>query len=310
MQEGLWPDGARPVAFESCGVELSGVFCPAAGEEAGPVVVMAHGWSGVKNMLIDYAAYFVERGLSVLAYDHFAFGESGGLPRQEIDPVAQTRGLRDAITFAESLDEVDPEAIGIWGTSYAGGHVLAVAAVDRRVRCVVSQCPTISGWANTKTRFTPAQWEGMVRAFNRDRARRFRGEPAAMVQVIANADTIRRDPSRTHFGNNGGAWYINLDPSRCVGWRDEITLRSLELYAEYEPGQAIERISPTPLMMILAENDKVTPYASGVEAMARVPGPKELVSLPGGHYDLYEEQREAASAAAARWFAAHLTLSR
>lgn len=308
MQEGLWPRGARPVSFDSAGHRLAGVFCPAEGRTGpAPCVVMAHGWSGVKEMLADYAAPFVAAGLSVLAYDHFAFGESEGLPRQEIDPVLQTRGYRDAISLAQTLPEVDPEAIGIWGTSYAGGHVLAVATVDRRVRCVVSQCPTISGWANTCLRFTPEQWARMVRSFEKDRAARFHGEPAATFPCIPELEAIEPDPARTHFGNNGGAWYVNLPPSRRANWRNDLTLRSLELYAEYEPGHAIERISPTPLMLVLAERDTVTPFASGVEAYARVPGPKELVTVPGGHYDLYEDQREIAVAAAIRWFNTHLS---
>ena len=39
---------------------------------------------------------------------------------------------------------IDPDRIGIWGSSYSGGHVLVVGALDRRVRCVVSQVPLVS----------------------------------------------------------------------------------------------------------------------------------------------------------------------
>jgi hypothetical protein len=37
------------------------------------------------------------------------------------------RDYRDAITYAETLADLDRERIGIWGTSYSGGHVLVVA---------------------------------------------------------------------------------------------------------------------------------------------------------------------------------------
>jgi hypothetical protein len=35
------------------------------------------------------------------------------------------------------------------------------------------------------------------------------------------------------------------DKWRFKKWRNEITLRSLEMYSEYEPGAFIERIAPT-----------------------------------------------------------------
>ena len=76
-------------------------------------------------------------------FDNRNFGASDGQPRQEIDPWQQVRDYRDAITFAETLDATDPDRIGIWGSSYSGGHVLVVGAIDRRVKCVVAQVPRI-----------------------------------------------------------------------------------------------------------------------------------------------------------------------
>ncbi|MFQ6398699.1 hypothetical protein ACLMAJ_35335 [Nocardia sp. KC 131] len=43
---------------------------------------------------------------------------------------------------------MDASRIGLWGTSFAGAHVLQIAAADRRVRCVVSQVPMVSGFRN------------------------------------------------------------------------------------------------------------------------------------------------------------------
>src|SRR6266481_3122041 len=89
---------------------------------------------------------FVKGGLAVLVYDNRCFGASDGEPRQEIDPILQVRDYQHAISFARTLPEVDKERIGIWGTSYTGGHVLIVAAIDKRVKCVVSQVPVVSGY--------------------------------------------------------------------------------------------------------------------------------------------------------------------
>src|SRR6266702_1358296 len=75
----------------------------------------------------------------------FYTANSDGEPRQEIDPVAQTRDYRHAITYAKTLPEVDGEKIGIWGSSFSGGHVQVVAAYDKRVKAAVAQVPFVSG---------------------------------------------------------------------------------------------------------------------------------------------------------------------
>src|SRR3954453_12192191 len=129
------------------GVNLRGWFYAAQGSSTpAPVIVMMHGASGVKEMhLDDYAEYFAKAGFNVVAYDHQNFGDSDGSPRQEIDPVLQYRDLRNAITYATTRPEVDAARIGIWGSSLSGGHALVVAAIDKRVKAVVSQVPFISG---------------------------------------------------------------------------------------------------------------------------------------------------------------------
>src|SRR5215467_7469215 len=140
----------RDVEFNAEGVTLRGWFYAAGtGGSPGPAVVMAHGFSAVKEMYLDaFAEVFAAAGLNALVYDNRNFGASDGEPRQEIDPWAQVRDYRHAITYASTLPEVDGNRIGIWGSSYSGAHVLVVGAIDRRVKAVVSQVPLISGHAN------------------------------------------------------------------------------------------------------------------------------------------------------------------
>jgi hypothetical protein len=89
-------------------------------------------------------------------WDHRNFGASDGEPRQEIDPWAQVRDYRDAISYACTRPEVDEDRIGVWGSSYSGGHVMVVGAMDRRVKGVACQVPLISGPRNAR-RATPAR---------------------------------------------------------------------------------------------------------------------------------------------------------
>jgi cephalosporin-C deacetylase-like acetyl esterase len=137
----------RDISFKTCdGVTLRGwLFTPP--ESAAtklPCLVMSHGWSALKEMDLDaFANYFISKlSMTCLVYDNRGFGDSDhkeGQPRQEIVPSLQRSDISDAITYAQSLPEVEPTRIGIWGSSYSGGHVLFVGAVDRRVKAVVSQ---------------------------------------------------------------------------------------------------------------------------------------------------------------------------
>jgi hypothetical protein len=93
-----------------------------------------------------FAEYFTTHiHIHALVYDNRSFGSSDGHPRFEIIPSLQMSDLQDAITFAQSLVEVEATKIAIWGSSYSGGNVLQVGAVDRRVKAVLSQTPMISG---------------------------------------------------------------------------------------------------------------------------------------------------------------------
>jgi uncharacterized protein len=134
------------------GVTLRGWhYVPDGRQGKAPTIVMAHGFSAVKEMYLDrFAEAFAAAGLACVVFDNRNFGASDGEPRQEIDPWMQVRDYRDAITFAETLPETDAARIGIWGSSYSGGHVLVVGATDRRVKCVAAQVPLISGHRNAR----------------------------------------------------------------------------------------------------------------------------------------------------------------
>jgi fermentation-respiration switch protein FrsA (DUF1100 family) len=96
------------------------------------------------------------------------------------------------------------------------------------------------------------------------------------------------------------------DQWRFRKWSNEITLRSLELYSEYEPGSYVERVSPTPLLMIVGDNDVVCMTDLVLDAFNRAREPKRLELYRGGHFSAYTDQFELAAGAAAAWFAEHL----
>src|SRR5258705_2721092 len=118
------------VEFEADGgVKLRGwLFVPEGPARRHPAITMAHGYAGVKEHGIEpFAKLFAENGFVVLLHDHRGFGASDGQPRQDLDPWRPIAHWRRALSHLETLDVVDPKRIGLWGTSYAGGHGLLVA---------------------------------------------------------------------------------------------------------------------------------------------------------------------------------------
>ena len=105
----------RDIAFDAEGVTLRGWFYPAAdGAGKSPTIVLSHGFSAVKEMYLDkFAEAFSANGFNALVFDNRNFGDSDGTPRQEIDPWAQARDYRHAITYATTLPETDASRIGI-----------------------------------------------------------------------------------------------------------------------------------------------------------------------------------------------------
>ncbi len=294
----------RDIEFNAEGTTLRGwLFLPDHPRDRVPAVVMAHGFSAVKEMYLDrFAEVFSQAGLAALVFDNRNFGASDGQPRQEIDPWHQVRDYRHAITWIGSRPEIDAGRIGVWGSSYSGGHVLTVGAIDRRVKCVVSQVPLVSGSRNLK-RLIRADMFAQVRAqFDADREARFNGAAPLMMPVVAEDPMA---PAALPTADSW-QWFTETGHTRAPSWRNEVTLRTVEMLGEYEPGDYIARISPTPLLMLIADNDHLAIAEEAFLAFNRALEPKRIVVLNGGHFDAYVHDFERASAAARDWFVEHL----
>jgi uncharacterized protein len=289
------------------GVTLRGwLYRPDEGTGPFPVIVMAHGFSATKEMYLDdYAEVFAAGGFAVLAYDNRNLGASDGEPRGEIDPWQQVRDYRTAITWVSARPEIDASRVGVWGSSYSGGHVLVVAAQDRRVGCVVSQVPLISGYDNARRLVRADHLAGLRAAFDADRAARYAGEPPAMIPVCYTEDPAEPCALPTADTHD---FFLGPIRQRATTWRNEVTLRSVEMFTEYEPGDYLPRISPTPLMMVVAAEDHLTVSDLSLAAYGRAHEPKRLLVLPVGHFDAYVGEAFRESAPAQRdWFQQHLS---
>jgi cephalosporin-C deacetylase-like acetyl esterase len=285
------------------GVSLGGWLFLPDGPGPHPGITMAHGYALVKEHGLEpFARAFADDGFVVLLHDHRGFGASGGEPRQDVDPWRQIADWRRAISFLEDRPEVDPERIGLWGTSYAGGHAIVLGATDGRLRCVVAMVPTISGYQQGLRRIPPDTVAELEQAFDGDERSQARGEPPH-YQALVEADTAVPASYRAREAID---FFLQRLPDGTV-WENKVTIRSTRAARMYEPGVWIDRVSPTPLLMVVALNDTVTVSDLALAAYERALEPKRLELIPGGHFAPYLSSFSKSSGAARAWFRHHLT---
>ena len=275
----------RIVEFPSEGVTLRGrLYQREKPSKPAPVVVMAHGTSATITMVADrYAEVLFRAGFAVLLYDHRNFGISDGEPRQQINPWTQARGYRDAINFAESLAELDPTRIAIWGDSYSAGIVLVVGAIDPRVKAVVAQIPACGSQA------PPADPDGSL--FDALRETFLRGDVAASPETtvgpipVVSFDQLGTPSLLTPI--SAYRWFIEYGGRHGTNWQNQVTRVVPKTPAPCHPVLAAPHLKVPTLFMIAPEGEMPgsNPAVSRLAYQA-APGSKELIEISGGHFGL------------------------
>ena len=179
----------REIEFPSKGLNCRGwLYVPdtSVAKQPGPAIVMAHGFSAVKEMfqLSGYAERFEEAGFITLVFDFRFLGASDGNPRGQIIPHEQQEDYRNAITWLSRQPEVDADRIGAWGTSLCGGHVLHLAAFDRRIKVAVAQVPTINPVQQIVHRAGKDGLERLMGMLAEDRKQRFENGTVNYIKIV------------------------------------------------------------------------------------------------------------------------------
>ncbi len=287
------------IAFYSEGSRLSGhLYLPDDGGDGKPkpAIVLAHGFTGVKEMLLpDFARRFAEEGWIALTFDYRGFGTSEGQRGRLLAP-DQVEDIRNAVTYARTRTEVDPGRIGLWGTSYGCGLVVQAAAVDDRVRAVVAQIGIADGRTSLTRSLGEQQIEGLKAAIEQDRKQRVQTGRGTYVDPFA----VIPDPEMKSVFEQHFAELPHL--------KTQITLQFIEAHMEFSPISVVDRISPRALLIIAAEHDVICPADELKRMYDRAGDPKRFALLDGlTHFQCYEGQGlERASGEAIKWYKAHL----
>ena len=255
-----------------------------------PTIIMSHGWGGTAAHLRPDAIVFARAGFLVVTFDYRGWGNSdsrlvvaNGKPeekkgqlvaavtrvREVVDPIDQTTDIMNAIHWVQGETLCDQNRIGLWGSSFSGGHVVYVAARDPRVKAFVSQVGSMDGrWAIENPQM---------------RAETFRQGTAR-----ARGDIAYPKPGQK-FGNLNG-------------------YPILEKLMRYAPIEDIGRCEQCAKLFIIAENEELFDNKDhAILAHQRATGVKKLVTIEGiKHYGIYYEKRKEAQQLAIDWFVQHL----
>ncbi|KAK6207700.1 hypothetical protein QIS74_12781 [Colletotrichum tabaci] len=245
---------------------------------------MTHGLGGTRHFLLPpFASAFHEAGYAVLLYDNRNWGDSDGLPRQESNPPLQQADYFDAFNYASTLSCVDSDRIVFWGSSFSGGNVIYAAAIDKRIKAAIIQCPAVSGETRS------IAFKDRIPQLLEDRRIITSNEAPPTIPLIA-ADRESADPSTTNaMFPTKDAYDVMVEQSNAGSrWENFITSQTQLHMLSFEAQGMIHRVSPTPLLFVIPGNDVLVSTKSQLDAFNKAREPKQLHYLEGcGHFDVY-----------------------
>jgi uncharacterized protein len=268
------------VAFVSGDDRISAWLYRPAGDGPVPLLVMGHGLGAVRTMRLDaYAERFAAAGYACLVFDYRNFGDSEGRPRQVLDVGMQLADWAAAVAYARTLDGVDAERIGLWGTSFGGGHVIASAARLPGIAAAVAQCPFTDGLASARTIGNPLITARLTARAIRDTIGARRGKPPVMVATAGR-------PGEVALMNTPDAYagYQRLMPEG-VEVPGEVAARIALQVMRYRPGRLTPKIA-CPILFCVCETDSVAPARATLRHAAKAPR-GEVRVYPEGHFAIY-----------------------
>jgi uncharacterized protein len=270
------------VTFPSGGERLAAWHFTGEGEAPRPCVVMAHGFGGTRDSgLRPFAERFAAAGLDALVFDYRTFGASTGEPRQLIHWRRHREDYHAAIAVARGLPDVDADRIVLWGSSYSGGHVIAVAADDGRVAAVISQVAATDGLAAL---VEIARYAGIG--------------PLLRLTALGVRDAVRgalgREPLRVPVVGPPGSLAAMTTPDAEPGFlaiagptfRNEFCARAALDAARNRPLTRAADL-PCPTLFQIADRDSVAPPSAVEKTAWNATGRAEVRTYPLGHFDVY-----------------------
>ncbi|MFZ5596944.1 MAG: alpha/beta hydrolase [Bacillota bacterium] len=272
--------------------------------EKPPLIIMAHGFGALRTFGLEpFAEKFVSQGIAVLMFDYRGFGNSDGYPRNLISPKKHIQDWHSAIAYARRIRWVNHSRIGLWGSSYSGGHVLCVAAKEPDIAAIVIQVPFVNGLSSSWNMKKVLGWGYIGRC------------TAAILRDLWRMITFRSPYYIAAYGKPGELAVLStpdsydgimaLIPPAVRDWDTTSPARLMLYLMTYFPNTRAGKVK-CPALVIAGERDSLIPFEFVKKTVTKMPH-AEFVSLPCGHFDPYVgDTFEVVSNHEAEFFKKHL----
>jgi uncharacterized protein len=243
------------------------------------VVILAHGVGAERGFgLAPFAKRFAARGLAALVFDYRHFGESPGEPRQLVSPSRQVEDYLAAMAFVRADPRLDGSRIGLWGTSFSGGHVLVAAAgAPEGLRAVVSQIPFVSGLSSTLA--YPLRYHLPAIALGiADTVKGWLGGRRITVPVVRKGGLALLASPDSYEG------YMAIVENGS-NWSGQVPARVFLEILRYHPIRKAKEVR-APTLILGAAQDEICPISATRRAAGRIQGAR-IQEFPIGHFDAY-----------------------
>lgn len=265
--------------FRSKGIRCSGWLCLPDGVVKPPVLVMAHGFSGLKDWLLDYPARFLQKGIAVYLFDYRSWGDSDGEPRQWTSRIGQLQDWKAAIAHVRALEEVDGSNLAIWGASYSGGHVIDLASKDPEIAAVIAEVPVLDAYATfagipmkNAAKVLVAGWKDVFRWI--------RGHEPLYIPVFAEP----WEPIAVLQAPGISQGFADLVPP-WSNWSNAVVARSVVEFALHRPVMMAPKVK-CPVLFISSKTDAFATYKTVEKVVPRMAN-AELITLEMDHLEVF-----------------------
>ncbi|MEY4428907.1 MAG: hypothetical protein RLZZ182_1596 [Pseudomonadota bacterium] len=243
-----------------------------------PGILVVGGWGSVQMALTSsFALSFVEAGFAVMEFDYPGWGDSGGFPRQGINPWRRTRVADTALAHLKSQQQVLAHDITLWGTSFGGGHVVDLATQHPELKGAIVQVPMLDGLAATFA--TPiGRLVKMIGLGLLDQLK-----PGAPICI----PTLSEEGGFSTMDRDGGmdAMRAALAAHPDRKYDNRVAARSVLTMPFYRPWLRLKDVK-IPMLMIGATGDTVAPFVS--DKVKRVGNPNvQVIEVAANHFDPY-----------------------
>lgn len=278
-----------------------------------PAIIVGHPMGAVKEQSsMLYAQKLAEQGFITLAIDLPFWGESEGLPRNQVAPEMFADAFSAAVDYLGTQDFIDRDRIGVLGICGSGGFAISAAKMDPRLKAVATVSMYDMG-AVTRNGLGHSVTGEQRQAMLAKAAEQRYGEFLTGTQQFLNYLPVQLGKETDAVTLEFWDFYrtprgIHIPHGRSLELTQNRALTSEVRFVNFYPFNDIKTISPRPLLFIAGDQAHSKEFSEN--AYQRAAEPKELAWVPNaGHVDLYDRVNLIPWSKLTSFFTRHLTVA-